>query len=195
MKLILIRHAACAGMSERRFGAPMINDGLSESGRKLLLDRKSRGVYPHADLLYVSPMRGCVETGHLLYPMLVPVTLSSLMERDYGIFQGKTYEELNSDPAYRRWIESGRLSAPPGGESHQEFVQRIHGAVLRLAQDAQSRNILTAAVVTHSSSILEMLRQFYNPQLDETDVHLGEGGGYVAQLEPQSLHLSKIQPI
>lgn len=67
-------------------------------------------------------MKRCVETARLLYPMMVPVVLPSLTELDFGSFDGKNYEQLKDDPAYRRWIATGGMTAPTGGESGAEFT-------------------------------------------------------------------------
>ena len=45
-------------------------------------------------------------------------------EIDFGRFEGKNYQDLNGDPDYQRWIDSGGVTAFPGGESRDEFVKR-----------------------------------------------------------------------
>ena len=55
---------------------------------------------------------------------MVPIRLPSLAELDFGSFEGKNYEQLKEDPAYRRWIDSAGMTAPPGGESGEDVYKR-----------------------------------------------------------------------
>ena len=80
--------------------------------------------------------------------MLAPVILPSLIELDMGAFEGKTYDQLKDDPAYRRWIDTRGMSAPPGGESGDEFAARLRGALGHIAEDARRCGIRRAASTT-----------------------------------------------
>ena len=117
MELILIRHGITQGNLERRYLGQRNDQSLAREGIRQLEDYAARKRYPRADALYSSPMKRCVETARMLYPMMVPVVLPSLTELDFGSFDGKNYEQLKDDPAYRRWIATGGMTAPTGGES------------------------------------------------------------------------------
>lgn len=141
MELILIRHGITQGNLERRYLGQRNDQSLAREGIRQLEDYAARKRYPRADALYSSPMKRCVETARLLYPMMVPVVLPSLTELDFGSFDGKNYEQLKDDPAYRRWIATGGMTAPTGGESGAEFTARLEGALRQIAADARRLGI------------------------------------------------------
>ncbi len=55
----------------------------------MLERRKAAGEYPEADLVFVSPMRRCLETAEVLYPGQEPVVIEEFRECDFGLFEGK----------------------------------------------------------------------------------------------------------
>ena len=198
IELILIRHGATIGNAERRYIGQRSNQPLSERGAKELLERKTRGLYPSVEALYVSPLARCVETARLIYPMLVPSFLPSLAEMDFGSFEGKNYEQLKDDPAYRQWIDTAGETAPPGGESGQEFAQRLLGAVRQIAGDARARAFHSAAVVTHGGCIMTMIAKLHplaESGVDRYDYQAVNGGGYRVSLDTETLRFDKISPL
>ena len=94
-----------------------------------------------------------------------------LRETDFGAFEGRTYEELRDDPAYRRWLDSAGEIPPPGGEGKAESRARVLGAFLPLMETRGS-----AALVVHGGTIMTLMealedsREFYRWQ-----VGCGEG--------------------
>ncbi len=198
IELFFIRHGATAGNAERRYTGQTMNQPLSERGKKDLLDRKSRGAYPPAEALYVSPLGRCMETARLLYPMLVPVSLPSLAELDFGSFEGKTYEQLKDDPAYRKWIDTAGKTAPPGGESGEEFRQRLLGALRQIAGDSLKRAFHTAAVVTHGGCIMALMAALHplaGTGLDMYDFQIANGGGYRVLMDTETLRFDEIRTL
>ena len=57
---------------------------------------------------------------------------------DFGEFEGKNYAQLNGDPRYQAWIDSGGTLAFPGGESREAFFARcVDGMELVMEQIRQ----------------------------------------------------------
>lgn len=131
MILAFIRHGETQANAQRRY-LGKTDDSLSERGRQQLLSRQKQHVYPQADYLFVSPMKRCLETARILYPMLPPVVIPEWEEMDFGRFEYKNYEELKDDPAYRRWMDSGGTTAFPDGESREAFVRRCRSGFQRM---------------------------------------------------------------
>lgn len=198
LRLILIRHGVTAGNLERRYVGQADDQPLTEHGRQELLTRRQQNGYPAADALYVSPMRRCQETAQLVYPMLVPVTISALAELNFGTFEGKTYEQLKDDPAYRRWVDTAGKSAPPGGESGEEFARRLRDGLRQIAADARRSGNRTVAVVTHGGCIMTMLSQLNDAPKDIDDFYsylTPNGGGFLAELDTDTLALHAVSPL
>lgn len=196
IKLYLIRHGLTQGNQEKKYIGQKENPPLCEKGRRELEEKKARNLYPRVEALYASPLLRCTETAQLLYPMLVPVTLPSLMEQDFGAFEGKNYEQLKDEPAYRRWIDTAGMVPPPGGESAKEFTHRLAGALQKIADDALSAHFKSATVITHGGCIMTILSYLTDNSLSSPTAFYGfqavNGGGYTAVLDTSSARLSDI---
>lgn len=195
VEIYLIRHGLTQGNLEGRYLGRNENPSLSEQGRRTLSERKSARPYPQTEMLYSSPLLRCIETARIIYPMLVPILLPSLAEQDFGVFEGKTYEQLKDDPAYRRWIGSAGRLAPPGGESGQDFALRLEGALTKIGEDCQKRGAKTAAVITHGGCIMTMLSRLCvhpGPPSSFYDYQAPNGGGFSAALHLDSYRLAPL---
>lgn len=195
LTLYLIRHGLTAGNIARRYIGMNTDEPLTERGRRELLERKGRGCYPRADALYTGTLARCEETARLLYPMLVPIPLPAFNELDFGAFEGKTYEQLKNEPAYRQWIDSAGLTPPPGGEGGREFARRLHGGLESLAADARRRGFHTAAVVTHGGCIMTLLSGENTLKNDLYSHQVACGGGYRLLMDIDTLQISGVSPL
>lgn len=194
LEMLLVRHGITIGNQERRYIGQSDDQPLSARGVEDLLHRRDRGEYPRCEAVFASPMRRCIETAKLLYPMLVPVVLPALTELDFGSFEGKTYEQLKENAVYRRWIDTGGDSAPPGGESMTEFTMRLHGAIEQMAMQAESSGIRRCAVVTHGGCIMAMVSHF--SAMDAADVYeyqVSNGSGFQTVLDTNLLRFTSIR--
>lgn len=112
----LFRHGQTLWNAQRRY-IGSTDQSLSPEGRAALAGRAG----PPVDRLWVSPLRRCRETAAMLYPGMEQQAVEDLRECAFGVFEGRTYEELRDDPAYRRWLDSAGEIPPPrrrgeGGE-------------------------------------------------------------------------------
>lgn len=156
MKLLLIRHAAAAGNQEKRYigrtDAPLCPAGIAA----LTALR-----YPQCEVLYSSPMRRCTETAQILFPGQKPLLCADLRECDFGDFEGKCYAELNGDPAYQAWIDSGGTLPFPHGEAPEAFRARCRAAFLEIMQ--RHRDAASIAMVVHDGTIMAVLSGYAVP--------------------------------
>lgn len=197
--LIFARPGATAAGSrgEHRLLGITSNPPLSERGRRELGEKRKQGLYPPVGAVYVSPLLCCTQTASLLYPMVVPVTLNFLSDRNYGSFEGKTYEQLKKDPDYLLFTETGGKTTPPGGESAQEFSERLKAAIQYIAGDAEKRNIHEAAVITHDVCLLNIMAQFYlsaKSALNLADFLSVDRNGFKADLNVPALTFASVKP-
>lgn len=121
--LLFLRHGATKANEERRY-LGKTDEPLSERGKRILLSGKAQGRYPQVDRLFCSPMKRCIETAEILYPMWKPVIIPEWTEMDFGQFEYKNYEELKEDPRYQAWIDGGGTAGFPAGESREAFGKR-----------------------------------------------------------------------
>ncbi len=196
LSLVFIRHGMTAGNEQRRYIGQSDDQPLAPKGREQLLSWREAHRYPAVDAVYASPLARCQETARLLYPMCVPVTLPSLIEINLGAFEGKTYDQLKDSPAFRRWIESGGMTPPPGGEGGREVMQRLHNALEEIAADAQRCHFHRAAIVTHGGCIMTLFQLMNDPSGGDLYRYATpNGGGYSAVLDTETLALSQVEPL
>ena len=170
MKLILIRHGKTYGNTLKRYigttDEPLLED--------ITIDKK----YPNADMIISSPLRRCIMTAELIYPGEKISICSDLRETDFGDFENKSYEELKSDPHYRRWIASGGETAPPNGEGHHEFAARCINAYKRIIENSKAECI---AFIIHGGTIMTIMQHTFGG--DFYDYMVPNLGGYVVDTD------------
>jgi alpha-ribazole phosphatase len=95
---------------------------------------------------YASPARRAVDTARAL--QLDPVLMTELAEQDFGEWIGRTHDQLaaTGGESYARFWRDPSRSQPPGGESFEDQIARVRGA---LAQIETERTIL----IVHSGTI------------------------------------------
>jgi broad specificity phosphatase PhoE len=80
------------------------------------------------------------------------ISETELAEQSFGDWQGMTYTALaeqHGDAYHRFWLAPAHV-APPGGESFDTLITRVRGAIERLSQVHQGRDIIA---VTHGGTI------------------------------------------
>ena len=103
---------------------------------------------------------------------------SRLMEQDFGIFEGKTYEELKDREEYQAWLDSGGTIAFPEGEEQKEFRSRCVRGMLCQVDRLCKENVESAAFVVHGGTIMAVLEQLAEDQKDFYYWQVENGGGY-----------------
>ena len=203
IKLVLIRHGATEANKEHRY-LGRTDESLCEQAKEMLAAKTD--CYPNVDLLFTSPMKRCMETAEILYPDYKPIIINDFREMDFGDFEGKNYKELNGDPRYQAWIDSGGTIAFPNGESREEFVDRCrHGmyavvqVLTNLSKEAAELNrcksepasdgrepvcgenqIESVGLVVHGGTIMALCSAFGGG--DYFDYQVKNGEGYVCHL-------------
>ena len=211
-RLFLIRHGMTEGNREKRY-IGKTDEGVCDEGRRMLERRKAAGEYPEADLVFVSPMRRCLETAEVLYPGQEPVGVEEFRECDFGLFEGKNYRELTGNVHYQAWIDSGGTLPFPEGESRGAFQDRCCAGFVRMAgicaeweraeeKKGTERRELRATCVVHGGTIMALLERFGTEGGDYYSYQCGSGQGYrcVAGGSPEEIgkgeiELSCIQPL
>lgn len=184
-----IRHGKTKGNEEGRYIGCCMDEELSECGKKELQEKINSGYYPEADLILVSPMKRCFQTaqmiqGHGVSSILqVPcLEVNEWKEMNFGQFEGKNYQELNGNPTYQAWIDSGGTLPFPDGESREEFVQRCRQGFLKLipklkemAEKSGENGVFHVLAVVHGGTIMAVLSQFAGGEYFDYQCKNGEG--------------------
>lgn len=179
----LIRHGACEGNLQGRYigrtESPLAMEGIRE-----LAALKSSYAYPSAMSFYASPSTRCVDTLKILYPEAEPEVILEMAECDFGEWENKTAEELQSDPRFLRWMEKGQKASPPGGESSVVFMQRVCAGFETLVQNLMFTGTTSAVLVTHGGVIMTILAAYGLPRAQMMDWMCAGGCGYSVRITP-----------
>ncbi len=151
---------------------------LSEAGKKELIDKMDEYDYRGIERVYSSTLKRCVETAEILYDGCDIIGMDDLRELDFGEFEGKSVEELINREDYKEWLKGGLDNSPPGGESLQEMIARIYSALDRIIRNMMNEGIYTAAIVTHSGIISNMLSCFGLPKYKPNEITCKVGEGF-----------------
>ncbi len=179
-EILFIRHGQTAGNLRRAY-IGRTDEPLCPEGEAALREKLAAGLYPPAELVFASPLLRCRQTAALLYPGIEPVVIDELRECDFARFEGKTYQELADDAAYRKWLESGGTAPVPGGESLAEFRERCRRGFLLAAARIAQKPPQRAAFVVHGGTIMAVLAEFCGGAY--YDYMVENGGGWRARLD------------
>lgn len=161
MKLYFIRHGKTIGNMQGRYVGRTDEPLLPESYEVL----KKQSV-PVVELVVTSSMIRCIQTANCLYPGVETWIEKELREMDFGEFEYKNYKELNGNPDYQAYIDSGGRKEFPGSESQKEFKLRCVHAFLAVLDKAAARHISAIACVVHGGTIMAILEALGEPTRD-----------------------------
>lgn len=200
IKLVLLRHGATKANQEHRY-LGRTDEALTEEGREELLENKKKNCYPGVDILFSGPMTRCLQTAELLYPELCPVTIPEWREIDFGAFEGKNYKELNGNPEYQAWIDSGGTLPFPGGESREAFLSRCVAGFDRMRKhlaavtEKASDKPCTAGIIVHGGTIMALLSQYYGGEYFDYQVQNGSGYSGMLWMDAGAVRITEIRKI
>lgn len=185
VEIVFIRHGRTPANKEHRY-LGKTDESLSPEGIEALRQEKAEKIYPEIDYLFASPMKRCIETADILYPGKVPILVPQWKEMDFGLFEGKNYQELNGDKQYQAWIDSGGTLPFPQGESRPCFLQRCSQGMYESVD--RYRELFTGGVkigcVVHGGTIMALLSTFYGGEY--FDYQVKNGRGYCCMLSLQN---------
>jgi len=185
INITLIRHGATKGNLERRY-VGRTDESLLLSSRQSLSGHAR--VFPTKDsaVIYVSPLKRCLETAEALFPGMPFTIVQDFRECDFGIFEYKNYEELNGRPEYQRFIDEGGTTGFPEGESREEFSRRCVHAFGEIADTWENTDSCSPEriFVVHGGTIMSLLDAYSNPHADYFSWQTANGTGYQAIWNP-----------
>ena len=190
-KIHLIRH----GLTEanikgqyvgNRTDLPLCDEGIDEL--RALRDTVD---YPDIEQLYTSPMLRCRQSANIIYPDTDYTVIDELSEYDFGLFEGKTAAELEKEESFALWT-AGKLPAPPGGESTDNFVKRLALGFRFVVEDMMSKGASSGAVIMHGGAIMMLLSACAVPRRKSIEWQCENGRGYSVLVTPSIYHSSGV---
>lgn len=202
--ILILRHGQTKGNQEKRYIGKRSQEPLSAEAAEFL--KKNARSYPNAMQLFTSPSLRCLNTARILYPRLYDrrVVIDELNEMDFGIFEGKNYEDMKDLPEYREWVEGGCEGLIPGGENRADFIARtmtgfgkiidtiekthverdryLVSDVKKFTIGQKSDVMYDAVIVAHAGTIMAVLSSCTGEDYFSFEAAPGEGYGIVAEV-------------
>lgn len=182
-KIHFIKHGETKENEERRF-LGVTDVSLSENGRAEIRKLSEKYDYPSAQIVYSSPLKRCTETADILYPDRFVSVIPELREYNFGLFDGKSPEELKDNEAFDNWVKGKMKDTPPLGESNDDFTKRCIAAINNILSDMQKRGVTSAAAVTHGGVILRLMCLFNIEKNDPRKYFCTGGKGFTVMITP-----------
>jgi probable phosphoglycerate mutase len=147
----LVRHGAHA-LIDRVLVGRMEGVALSQEGRRQARTLIRKFGTRRVTNLYTSPRQRARETAEIIAEALglTPEVTTRLDEINFGNWTGRTFRELDADPAWRSWNEVRAWARPPGGETMAEAQAR---ALRYISEVHRARPGSTIVMVTHAEII------------------------------------------
>ena len=184
MKIVFIRHLKTPGNEKRQY-IGRTDEDLSEQAVEVFRQRQEKSIsdlYPLVQYIISSPLKRCIQTAGLIYPGQEISVEPMLRECDFGEYEQKTYEDLKNEPEYIRWMESGGMTAFPGGEEQTSFRRRCVDGVKRWIARLLEDGADSAAFVVHGGTIMAVLSELAEDKHEFYHWQVENGGGYVAEV-------------
>jgi broad specificity phosphatase PhoE len=179
MKLLLIRHGQTAINVKGVTHTTNDPAGLSELGKE-----QAKGLIHicqenKVQQVYSSPETRAIETATIIANGLQMSwsVLQGLRERNWGMWEGKPWEEIKAvlDPMS---LEERYLFTPPDGESWKQLDERLKTAIDSIIAGSEE----AVAIVTHEGA-LRALVTLLNNAPKETSFHLHFDNGSVTVID------------
>lgn len=191
LKIHLIRHGMTDANILGQYIGSRTDMPLSPQGVEELRLLRDNIDYPDIERLYSSPMMRCKQTAGILYPDNTVNAIDKLREYDFGDFEGKTAHQLEGYPAFADWT-SGKITAPPGGESNEDFIKRVCVGLNEIVYDMLERGLSNAAVIMHGGAIMMLLGATAVPRRRTVEWTSENGRGYSLLITPSLYHSNGI---
>ena len=193
MNVYLLRHGRTAWTEQHRY----------QGRRDIPLSPEGEAELRQADfspeLVWVSPLTRARRTAELLFPGAEQRVEPDLVEMDFGAFEGRSYRDMEDDPAYRAWVDGGCWGRCPGGEDRPGFCLRARTAVERLVDRALAEGREELVIVAHGGVLMATMEGLALPEKDYFDWQTAPGTGYLLALEPalwrESRRLRLLSPL
>ncbi len=171
----LIRHGITPYNEQSRYQG-FSDVPLSEAGRAALKPADFT-----ADRVYVSPLIRARQTAELLFPGAKQIPVEGLKEINFGKFEGRTYEEMKTDPEYTAWLDSNCMSQIPEGENRADFTRRTVEAFEQLLAECAGRGEETVVIVAHGGTQLSVMNNYFPGVKPSHDWQLPQGQGHIME--------------
>ena len=175
MRLLMIRHSVTPGNALKKYigrtDQPLAPEGIALA--------ESFGTLEGFERVYVTRYQRTGQTADIIFPGAEKIVVPGIEEMDFGDFEGRSADEMENDPAYRKWVDDMCLSRIPGGEIIDEFHERVTRGFNGLLEEDRSDLI---AMVVHGGTIMSLMYAYDEKKLDYYSYGVKNCCGYVCDI-------------
>lgn len=188
MEVYFIRHGATKGNTEHRYVGRTDEEILLSAREELRKTGETLGLMNH---VFVSPYVRCIQSAEALFEKSQEFqkqmeVIKDFREMDFGAFEYKNYQELNGNPDYQRYIDSGGTIAFPQGEEPKAFKERCIRAYVQCMEKAKKQGWNKVAFVVHGGTIMAILEKYGLPKAGYFDYQVKNGGGFAGEVTEEN---------
>lgn len=197
VNLIFIRHGETKGNLGKRY-IGKTDESLCEEGRQRILKLADGGKYPLTDFVFLSPMKRCRETCQIIYPSCKMCVIEEFREIDFGLFENRSYKELEDDINYINWIKSNGELPFPDGEPRESFIDRCYTGFLKACDEINRsfrKKIPVVAFVIHGGTIMAIMSKICGKSYFDWQVKNGCGYVVEAVLKDGTIEVDKVEKL
>ena len=103
---------------------------------------------------------------------------------DVTFEQIKSAKDLEHDPDFIQWMESGSTMSPPGGEDGGHFMQRVCMEFETFVERMMRTGETSAVLMVHGGTIMSILSAYGLPRAPFYDWMVEPGHGYSLRITP-----------
>lgn len=177
----LIRHGKTFGNTKKRYIGK-----TDESILETEVEKIKNVQLPVPELLLSSPLQRCYQTAQLLFPGKNIEIMENFKECDFGEFENKNFHELSNCLSYQRWIDSGGKEPFPGGESVEEFKNRILEGFNQMLKNAEEHKNKSIVAVVHGGTIMSVMEAYVSDGRTYYDWCVENLKGYRLEIEKEN---------
>ena len=165
MKIYMYRHGMTPGNAKHQY-IGVTDQDLAPEGieliKKELAELPGYPAAPCPRVVYVSPMKRCRQTAALLFPEARQVVIEDFREINFGIFEEKSFMDLDGDSFFQRWVESDMEEPVPGGDIKRIYVERVVSAFRTLVSSLEGMTD-EIFIVAHGGTVMSVMEQLAMP--------------------------------
>lgn len=168
MKIYLIRHGQTDWNVQKKIqGSSDIE--LNETGIRQAEELSLRLIEQkyQFDKIYTSPKKRALTTAQIISERIKTEyeIVEDFSEMNFGDWEGLSWPVVQTEYpfAYRKWHENRRYVPTPHGESYQQLLQRVLGALDKILEE----NFNNIAIVSHSAIIMSLQCYLSNIPFEE----------------------------
>lgn len=157
-RLFLIRHGETSWNRQQRY-LSFTDIGLNKKGKEQGRMLSQRLRHETFDAVYASDMKRTKQFASLIFRNTRITTLPEFREMNFGIFEGKTYDDIMKTNAafYQQWTADPFIPIPHG-EGLSVFIQRIRNILTCIIAASTGK---TVGIVTHAGPIKVLMCDFF----------------------------------